>query len=53
MKFVLVLEGEGDGRLPTAHTCFNQLHFPLYTSKDVLRRNLEMAIENPTGFGLV
>lgn len=23
MKFVLVLEGEGDGRLPNAHTCFN------------------------------
>lgn len=41
LKFVLVLEGEGDGRLPVAHTCFNQLHFPMYSSKDVLRRNLE------------
>ena len=53
MKFVLVLEGEGDGRLPSSHTCYNQLHIPQYSSKDVLRRNLEMAIENPTGFGLV
>lgn len=53
MKFVLVLEGEGDGRLPSSHTCFNQLHIPQYSCKDVLRRNLEMVIENPTGFGLV
>ena len=53
MKFVLVLEGEGDGRLPTSHTCFNQLHIPQYSSIDVLRKNLEMVIENPTGFGIV
>jgi len=23
LKFVLVLEGEGDGRLPSSHTCYN------------------------------
>ena len=23
MKFVIVLEGEGDGRLPSSHTCYN------------------------------
>jgi ubiquitin-protein ligase E3 A len=32
LKFVLVLEGEGDGRLPSSHTCYNQLHIPQYSS---------------------
>jgi ubiquitin-protein ligase E3 A len=28
MKFVLVLEKEGEGRMPSSHTCFNQLLIP-------------------------
>jgi E3 ubiquitin-protein ligase HUWE1 len=39
-------------RLPSAHTCFNQLDLPEYESKEVLRERLRMAIhEGATGFG--
>jgi len=31
------------GRLPSAHTCFNQLDLPEYESKEVLRERLLMA----------
>jgi hypothetical protein len=42
-----------DEKLPTAHTCFNQLVIPQYSSKDILRKKLLVAIENSTGFGMV
>ena len=32
--------------LPTAHTCFNQLVLPPYTSLDALKERLEYALEN-------
>lgn len=39
-------------RLPSAHTCFNQLDLPMYESYEDLRRNLLVAInECSTGFG--
>jgi len=39
-------------RLPSAHTCFNQLDLPEYDSKEVLKERLLMAIhEGATGFG--
>jgi E3 ubiquitin-protein ligase HUWE1 len=39
-------------RLPTAHTCFNQLDLPEYPSTEVLKRNLLLAIrEASEGFG--
>lgn len=50
---------DGDRRrlgvpLPTAHTCFNQLDLPEYTSYEELRDALLMAIrEGTTGFGFV
>ena len=53
MKFYIVMEGEGDEKLPSSHTCFNQLLMPKYSSKDVLRKKLILAIENATGFGMV
>lgn len=44
----------GPERLPTAHTCFNQLDLPDYPSKDVLRNRLMLAISEGSGyFGLV
>jgi hypothetical protein len=44
--------GEGEGRLPTAHTCFNQLDLPDYDTKEVLRERLMTAIhEGREGFG--
>lgn len=38
--------------LPTAHTCFNQLDLPDYTSEEILREKLLLAIrEGAQGFG--
>jgi len=42
----------GDVALPTAHTCFNQLDLPEYSSEDILREKLLLAIrEGSEGFG--
>ncbi len=41
-----------DARLPTAHTCFNYLMLPEYSSRLVLRERLLLAISNCEGFGL-
>ena len=44
----------GDERLPTAHTCFNQLDLPNYSSEDVLRARLLLVLrEGSEGFGFV
>ncbi|KAJ3416767.1 hypothetical protein HDV05_000141 [Chytridiales sp. JEL 0842] len=40
-----------DNRLPSAHTCFNQLDLPEYSSYEILRNNLLLAVsECGTGF---
>ena len=53
LNFGIVRDGEADDRrLPSSHTCFNRLDFPEYSSREVLKRNLEIAIENAIGFGL-
>jgi hypothetical protein len=42
------------GRLPSAHTCFNQLDLPEYDSYEQLREQLMKAVnECSTGFGLI
>ncbi|XP_042209377.1 probable E3 ubiquitin-protein ligase HECTD2 [Homarus americanus] len=38
--------------LPQAHTCFNQLVLPPYSSKTILRNKLYIALANAEGFGL-
>lgn len=39
-------------KLPTSHTCFNQLDLPEYSSKEVLKQKLLLAIqEGKEGFG--
>ena len=54
LNFGIVRDGETDDRrLPSSHTCFNRLDMPEYTSKAVLQKNLEVAIENATGFGFI
>ena len=46
------LEGQRD-RLPHAHTCFNQLDLPAYSSLEDMRRLVRIAItEGNEGFGL-
>jgi hypothetical protein len=44
--------GDGDARLPTAHTCFNTLMLPEYTCFEALRDKLALALANHEGFGL-
>ncbi|KAJ5077046.1 e3 ubiquitin-protein ligase hectd2-related [Anaeramoeba ignava] len=53
MKFVISRNGPDSDRLPTAHTCFNHLLLPEYTSKEKLREKLETAIKNSEGFGML
>lgn len=38
---------------PAAHTCFNHLLLPEYSSEAVLREKLLLAISNAEGFGLM
>ncbi|KAJ2487907.1 E3 ubiquitin-protein ligase tom1 [Coemansia sp. RSA 2320] len=53
-KFQIHKDFGAPTRLPTAHTCFNQLDLPLCESFDILRANLLLAIsECSTGFGFV
>ncbi|KAJ2481231.1 putative E3 ubiquitin-protein ligase [Coemansia sp. RSA 2131] len=48
----LAMLGSEHDRLPTAHTCFNQLGLWMYRSKDELRQKLMMAMTESEGFGL-
>lgn len=51
----LVVQKNGEEpteRLPTAHTCFNLLLLPEYSSIDKLERLLTTAMHNAEGFGL-
>ncbi|KAJ2241860.1 E3 ubiquitin-protein ligase tom1 [Coemansia sp. RSA 475] len=53
-KFQIHKDFASPTRLPTAHTCFNQLDLPLYDSFETLKANLLLAIsECSTGFGFL
>jgi ubiquitin-protein ligase E3 A len=45
--------GEDSDRLPSAHTCFNHLLIPEYSTKEKLKQKLLLAITNAEGFGLM
>ena len=47
------MEGDDEEKLPIAHTCFNQLVFPLYKTKEKMSLKLKQAVENCEGFGMV
>mmetsp|Transcript_49225 Transcript_49225/g.80977 ORF Transcript_49225/g.80977 Transcript_49225/m.80977 type:complete len:734 (+) Transcript_49225:42-2243(+) len=53
MLFVVARNGDDSDMLPTAHTCFNHLMLPEYSSKEKLREKLLLAMNNCTGFGLM
>lgn len=57
IEFIVGVEGEKEEedqeKLPTAHTCFNQLLLPLYKTKEKLKQKLTQAVENCEGFGMV
>jgi E3 ubiquitin-protein ligase HUWE1 len=53
-KFQIHKSFASTDRLPTAHTCMNQLDLPEYPSKEHLRHLLKLAItEGKEGFGFV
>ncbi|XP_046372246.1 E3 ubiquitin-protein ligase HUWE1-like isoform X1 [Haliotis rufescens] len=52
-KFQIHRDDRSTDRLPTAHTCFNQLDLPAYETYDKLRHMLLLAVsECSEGFGL-
>ncbi|KAI8145482.1 hypothetical protein BJV82DRAFT_39092 [Fennellomyces sp. T-0311] len=53
-RFQIHKDFGGHSRLPSAHTCFNQVDLPEYDSYESLRTNLFKAIsECSTGFGFI
>ncbi|KAK4533821.1 hypothetical protein CCYA_CCYA19G4703 [Cyanidiococcus yangmingshanensis] len=52
LHFVIQRAGSDTDRLPTAHTCFNILLLPDYSSREKMRAMLDTAIKNAQGFGL-
>ncbi|ETW18996.1 hypothetical protein PFFVO_02203, partial [Plasmodium falciparum Vietnam Oak-Knoll (FVO)] len=51
---MIIYKAYGEDRLPTAHTCFNQLDLPEYSSKELLKSKLIRAImEGKEGFGFI
>lgn len=52
LRFIIQKNTVSDRRLPTAHTCFNTLLLPEYSSLVILKERLMVAIENAQGFGL-
>ncbi|XP_034040932.1 probable E3 ubiquitin-protein ligase HERC4 isoform X2 [Thalassophryne amazonica] len=53
LKLVIQPTGGGEDYLPVAHTCFNLLDLPKYTSADTLHHKLLQAIQHNQGFNLV
>jgi E3 ubiquitin-protein ligase HUWE1 len=53
VQYFSIHKAFGAHLLPCAHTCFNQLDLPEYTSEDQLREKLLLAMrEGAIGFGL-
>ncbi|XP_074531640.1 putative E3 ubiquitin-protein ligase HERC4 [Halichoeres trimaculatus] len=52
LKLVVQPTGGGEHYLPVAHTCFNLLDLPKYTSAETLREKLLQAIDHNQGFNL-
>lgn len=53
LHFVIMRQGSDSELLPTAHTCYNILLLPEYSSKEKLRTKLKIALQNAEGFGMI
>uniref|UniRef100_T1IQC0 Ubiquitin-protein ligase E3A n=1 Tax=Strigamia maritima TaxID=126957 RepID=T1IQC0_STRMM len=53
LKLIISRNGPDSDRLPTAHTCFNILLLPEYSSKEKLGDRLLKAITYSKGFGML
>ena len=43
--------GSQDESMPVAHTCFNTMEVPEYSSKEIFRQRLKWAVHASGGFG--
>ncbi|XP_025409259.1 ubiquitin-protein ligase E3A isoform X3 [Sipha flava] len=53
LKLTITRNGSDSDRLPTAHTCFNVLLLPEYSSQEKLDERLSKAINYAEGFGMI
>ena len=53
ISFKILKNGIDNDQLPSAHTCFNYLLLPPYSTKEKLCEKLMIAINNSEGFGLL
>lgn len=53
MSFTIAKNGADSERLPCAHTCFNVILVPEYSSKEKLERKLYKSIQYFEGFGMI
>ncbi|XP_008842859.1 probable E3 ubiquitin-protein ligase HERC3 isoform X2 [Nannospalax galili] len=52
LQIVIQSTATGEEYLPVAHTCYNLLDLPKYSSKEILRARLTQALDNYEGFSL-
>ncbi|XP_036308786.1 probable E3 ubiquitin-protein ligase HERC3 isoform X1 [Pipistrellus kuhlii] len=52
LQIVIQSTASGEEYLPVAHTCYNLLDLPKYSSKEILRARLTQALDNYEGFSL-
>lgn len=53
LNFTITATGLDDNRIPSAHTCFNDVILPRYSSKEIMRQKILQALEHKEGFGLI
>ncbi|EGR27666.1 ubiquitin protein ligase, putative [Ichthyophthirius multifiliis] len=46
------VDSENDSKLPSANTCFNKFNLPKYSSLQILKEKLNLALQNGVGFYL-
>jgi hypothetical protein len=52
LNLIIVFQPDSD-RVPSAHTCFNHLVLPAYTTEEKMHRMIHVALSNDSGFGLL
>uniref|UniRef100_A0A8C0K0U0 HECT-type E3 ubiquitin transferase n=1 Tax=Canis lupus dingo TaxID=286419 RepID=A0A8C0K0U0_CANLU len=52
LQIVIQSTASGEEYLPVAHTCYNLLDLPKYSSKEILSARLTQALDNYEGFSL-
>ena len=52
VNLVISKNTDEENRLPSAHTCFNHLLLPAYSTKEVMREKVKFAMTQTEGFGL-